>query len=71
MKDRLLKRKNDYEELRNSLLQAGKELYGDDYTPKTLQEIASPAKRKIEPSKQTVEVGIYGKCSKISNTCWL
>ena len=56
VKDRLLKSKTGYEELQNSLLKAGKELYGEDYTPKSLQEIASPAKQKTEPSKQALQV---------------
>ena len=55
VKDRLLTRKKDYEELQQSLLAAGKELHGEDYSP-SVSAVVSPVKRKVEPSKQTLGV---------------
>ena len=46
MKDRLLKRKKDYEDLQQSLLAAGKEIYGEDYSPRVTATVVSPVKGK-------------------------
>ncbi|KAL3883330.1 hypothetical protein ACJMK2_029605 [Sinanodonta woodiana] len=62
VKDRLLNKKKDYEVLERTLLQVGREAFGEQYSLKTSSgEATVGPKRKFVPETGTIEAGIKKK----------
>ncbi|KAK3578434.1 hypothetical protein CHS0354_037400 [Potamilus streckersoni] len=61
VKDRLLNKKKEYEVLERTLLQVGREAFGEQYSLKTSSGETMSPKRKFVPEAGTIETGIKRK----------